>query len=117
MAARPTRAPYVPAAPIAPYDNDYDYGNAPILEKRVGVVGVRLDKQADSTDNINDPGFNLGNNLKPKYATWKDWVKNNPTDEYMNRGGKRRKSTRYRKIKSKSKRSKRHYKTKRRYRR
>ena len=83
----------------------------PIL-KRINTVHAfnpETEIQAD-TDNVNDPGYNLGHSLKPKYATWKDWAKNKPTDEYMNRGGKRRKkSTRRRKMKSKSKKTKRRY--------
>jgi hypothetical protein len=40
--------------------------------------------------NPQDPGF-FPESQKPKYATWYDWFKDKPTEEWMNRGGKKTK--------------------------
>jgi len=66
-------------------DNVFNIGATAAAATAAALTDSKINKR-----NPQDPGF-FPESQKPKYATWYDWFKDNPTKEWMNRGGKKTK--------------------------
>ena len=69
-------------------DNVFNIGATAAATAGVAATAAALTDSKINKIQPQDPGF-FPDSQKPKYDSWLNWLKNKPTKEWMNRGGKK----------------------------